>query len=200
MTRRRPLAVGMVVCFAFVAVLITSIQGSSGNAQAKHVKKAQFTALAFRPLKRWPTPISTSTTRLNMTMKKPYALTGPPTTAMKAVAWPTTTAAPSRVIASVSPTTTQPAPVTDAVTTTVAYDPATTGMGAPGSFQACVAWRESSDGQASSDVYGILQFVWSDVIGFGGSPYYASLATQDAAFWRLYDMDGTSPWAPYDGC
>lgn len=93
-------------------------------------------------------------------------------------------------------TTTTAAPTT----TTAAYDPAATGMGAPGSFQACVAWRESSDGQASSDVYGILPYIWSDVIGFAGSPYYASLATQDAAFWKLYDMDGTSPWAPYDGC
>jgi hypothetical protein len=104
-----------------------------------------------------------------------------------------------RFIASVRPrpaTTTTVAPTT----TTVAYDPATSGMGAPGSFQACVAWRESSDGTASSDVYGILQFVWSDVIGFAGSPYDASLATQDAAFWKLYDMEGTQPWAPWDGC
>jgi hypothetical protein len=135
----------------------------------------------------------------------------------------TTTAPPARHIASVGPapvTPTRPAefsgthkvprmyattmaPVTTTTiptTTTVAYDPATMGMGAPGSFQACVAWRESSDGEASSDVYGILPFIWNDVIGFQGSPYYASLATQDAAFWRLYDMDGTEPWEPYDGC
>jgi hypothetical protein len=103
-----------------------------------------------------------------------------------------------RTIASTKPkptTTTTVAPTT----TVVAYDPATSGMGAPGSFQACVAWRESSDGTASSDVYGILQLLWSD-LGFAGSPYDASLATQDAAFWKLYDMDGTQPWAPYDGC
>lgn len=196
---RRPLAVGMVICFAFVAVLTTSMSGSSGNAQVKHVKKAQFTALAFRQLQRWPTPISTSTTRLNMTMKKPYALTGPPTTAMKAVSWPSTTA-PTRVIASVTPSTTHPVPVSATSTSTVAYDPATTGMGAPGSFQACVAWRESTDGELSSDVYGILPYIWTDVIGFSGSPYDASLATQDAAFWKLYDMDGTAPWRPYDHC
>lgn len=127
-----------------------------------------------------------------MTMPKPAWLTGPPTTPMKAVVWPTTTTAPLRVIASVS--TRAPAP------TTSAYNPATEGMGAPGSFQACVAWRESSDGQASSDVYGILPYIWNDVIGFSGSPYDASLPTQDAAFWRLYDMDGVSPWQPYDGC
>jgi hypothetical protein len=182
-----------------VAVLLTSIQGSSGNATAKHVKKA-YTAALFRPLVKWPTPISTSTTRLNMTMKKPYALTGPPTTAMKAVVWPTTTRPALRVAASIPPrvTVTTQAPATS-TSTTSAYNPATEGMGAPGSFQACVAWRESSDGTASSDVYGILQFVWSD-LGFAGSPYDASLATQDAAFWKLYDEDGTQPWAPYDGC
>lgn len=99
-----------------------------------------------------------------------------------------------KYVATTFPTTTTDPPAT------TAYDPATAGMGTPGSFQACVAWNESTDGQASSDVYGILPFVWNDVIGFAGSPYYASLATQDAAFWRLYDMDGTSPWAPYDGC
>jgi hypothetical protein len=92
------------------------------------------------------------------------------------------------------------APITAPTTTTTTYDPATMGMGAPGSFQACVAWRESSDGTASSDVYGILPFIWTGVIGFAGSPYDASLATQDAAFWKLYDIDGTQPWAPWDGC
>jgi hypothetical protein len=100
-----------------------------------------------------------------------------------------TTMAPITTTTTVAPT-----------TTVVAYDPATTGMGAPGSFQACVAWRESTDGEGSSDIYGILPYIWTGVIGFPGSPYYAPLATQDAAFWKLYDMDGTSPWAPYDGC
>jgi hypothetical protein len=128
----------------------------------------------------------------------------------------TTTTAPERHIASVAPAPVSPtrpaefsgthqvprlyATTMAPVTTTTTYDPATMGMGAPGSFQACVAWRESSDGEASSDVYGILPFIWNDVIGFSGSPYDASLATQDAAFWRLYDLDGTEPWAPYDGC
>lgn len=96
---------------------------------------------------------------------------------------------------STPPTTTKPAP-----TVTTAYNPATAGMGAPGSFQACVAWRESTDGELSSDIYGILPYIWTNTIGFAGSPYDASLATQDAAFWKLYNMDGTSPWAPYDGC
>ena len=73
-------------------------------------------------------------------------------------------------------------------------------MGAPGSFQACVAWRESTDGELSSDIYGILPYIWTDVLGFPGSPYDASLATQDAAFWKLYDLDGTAPWSPWDGC
>jgi hypothetical protein len=198
--RRRPLAVAMVVCFAFVAALMTSIPGSSGNAQARHANRGLFTAVAFKPLKRWPLLIPTSTTRPVMTMKKPYSLTGPPTTAMKPVAWPSTTTAPVRTAASVAPSTTRPPARAATSTGTVStYNPATEGMGAPGSFQACVAWRESSDGTASSDVYGILQFVWSD-LGFAGSPYDASLATQDAAFWKLYSEDGVAPWRPYDSC
>jgi hypothetical protein len=115
-------------------------------------------------------------------------------TAAELVSEETAVDPPIRMAASLPP------PPSTTTTTAAPYDPATEGMGYPGSFQACVAWNESTDGTLSSDVYGIEPYIWTDVIGFGGSPYYASLATQDAAFWRLYDLDGTSPWAPYDGC
>jgi LysM repeat protein len=72
--------------------------------------------------------------------------------------------------------------------------------GAPGSFQACVEFRESTDGAGSSDLYGIEPYIWTDVLGRAGSPYSASPAEQSAAFNQLYAMQGTRPWAPYDGC
>lgn len=71
--------------------------------------------------------------------------------------------------------------------------------GAPGSFQACVAFRESTNGAGSSNIYGILNSTWSS-LGLPGSAYTASRAQQDAAFQELYARDGTAPWAPYDGC
>ena len=70
---------------------------------------------------------------------------------------------------------------------------------ASGSFQACVMFRESTNGAGSSNLYGILPSTWSS-LGLSGSPYTASRAQQDAAFQQLYAKDGTAPWAPYDGC
>lgn len=70
---------------------------------------------------------------------------------------------------------------------------------APESFRACVAWRESANGQMSSNVYGFLPSTWAS-LGLQGSPYTASRAQQDAAFQMLYARDGTAPWSPYDGC
>jgi LysM repeat protein len=71
--------------------------------------------------------------------------------------------------------------------------------GAPGSFQACVATRESGNGSGSSNIYGILNSTWAS-LGRSGSAWSASRAEQDAAFQQLYSRDGTQPWAPYDGC
>jgi LysM repeat protein len=71
--------------------------------------------------------------------------------------------------------------------------------GAPGSFQACVATRESGNGSGSSNIYGILNSTWAS-LGRSGSAWTASRAEQDAAFAQLYARDGTQPWAPYDGC
>jgi len=66
-------------------------------------------------------------------------------------------------------------------------------------FQACVATRESGNGSGSSNIYGILDSTWHS-LGRSGSAWSASRADQDAAFAQLYAMDGTQPWAPYDGC
>jgi LysM repeat protein len=68
-----------------------------------------------------------------------------------------------------------------------------------GGFQACVMFRESTNGAGSSNLYGILPSTWAS-LGLAGSPYSASRAQQDAAFQTLYARDGTSPWSPYDGC
>ena len=62
--------------------------------------------------------------------------------------------------------------------------------GVPSSFAACVAYRESSNGAGSSNIYGIIV----DPRGNG------SLAEQKQAFSELYAANGTNPWSPYDGC
>jgi len=61
--------------------------------------------------------------------------------------------------------------------------------GVPYSFAACVAFRESTDGQLSSNIYGI--------VGPGGQ---GTLAQQKEAFSQMYAARGTEPWAPWDGC
>jgi len=68
-------------------------------------------------------------------------------------------------------------------------------------FEQCVAWRESGDNPAASSagLFGILPSTWAS-LGYPGTAGEASVATQRAAFDRLYARYGTSPWAPYDGC
>lgn len=56
-----------------------------------------------------------------------------------------------------------------------------------------MAFRESTNGQGSSNIYGIIPASGVNVIG-------ASLGTQKAAFAKLYAQYGTSPWTPSDGC
>ncbi len=75
------------------------------------------------------------------------------------------------------------------------------GGSAPSSFQQCVAYRESSDNPTASSagLYGILPSTWAS-LGLSGTAGSASVAQQTQAFQRLYAEDGTSPWAPYDGC
>jgi hypothetical protein len=68
-------------------------------------------------------------------------------------------------------------------------------------FERCVAWRESGDNPTASSagLFGILPATWAS-LGYQGTAGQASVALQKAAFNRLYAQDGTSPWAPYDGC
>lgn len=76
-----------------------------------------------------------------------------------------------------------------------------TGGGAPGSFQQCVAWRESGNNPTASSagLYGILPSTWAS-LGYSGTAGQASVAQQTQAFQQLYAKYGTAPWAPYDGC
>jgi LysM repeat protein len=75
-----------------------------------------------------------------------------------------------------------------------------------GSFQQCVISRESG-GNAQvmngSGHYGLYQFSYSAWVAAGGNPAdfgNASVAEQNQVFATAYAEDGTSPWAPYDGC
>jgi LysM repeat protein len=75
-----------------------------------------------------------------------------------------------------------------------------------GSFQQCVISRESggnSQVMNGSGHYGLYQFSYSSWVAAGGNPAEfgnASVAEQNQAFSTAYAQDGTSPWAPYDGC
>ena len=75
-----------------------------------------------------------------------------------------------------------------------------------GSFQQCVISRESGgDAQVmnGSGHYGLYQFSYSSWVAAGGNPAdfgNASVAEQNQVFATAYTEDGTSPWAPYDGC
>jgi len=71
--------------------------------------------------------------------------------------------------------------------------------GIPSSFFACLHYREATDGQASSNQFGIMPSTWS-AYGFPGSPYSASYGEQVAAFDTIYASVGASGWSPYDGC
>jgi len=79
----------------------------------------------------------------------------------------------------------------------------TSGMSA---FQQCVIARESS-GQPqvmnASGHYGLYQFslaTWQSGGGSAADFGNASVAEQNQVFDNVYAKDGTSPWAPYDGC
>jgi LysM repeat protein len=84
----------------------------------------------------------------------------------------------------------------------VPAEPVTSG----GSFQECVISRESGgDAQVmnGSGHYGLYQFSYSAWVAAGGNPAdfgNASVAEQNQVFATAYAEDGTSPWAPYDGC
>jgi hypothetical protein len=64
--------------------------------------------------------------------------------------------------------------------------------GVPYSFASCVAFRESTDGQLSSNIYGITS-MWGY---YDGMP----IAAQKALFAKIYAEQGVAPWQPWDGC
>lgn len=73
-------------------------------------------------------------------------------------------------------------------------------------FQACVI-RAESGGNAgiwnASGHWGLYQFSSSTWAAHGGNPAdfgRASAAEQTQVFWNTVHADGTSDWAPYDGC
>lgn len=115
---------------------------------------------------------------------------------------------PVLVAPSASPATTEPG-ATEPVATQAssAGASASAGSGAPaGSFQQCVISRESG-GNAQvmngSGHYGLYQFSSSTWAAAGGNPAdfgNASVAEQNQVFSSAYAAQGTSPWAPYDGC
>lgn len=84
--------------------------------------------------------------------------------------------------------------------------PAPQKVSAGGSYQQCVITRESGGNpravNASSGAGGLYQFLpstWAS-LGYSGAPQDASVATQNAAFAKLYATAGTQPWSPSDGC
>ena len=66
------------------------------------------------------------------------------------------------------------------------------------SFANCVRTRESGNGRASSNLYGMLEG-WQ-AAGGKGNAGNATRAEQDYRAWILYRRYGTAPWRPYDGC
>jgi hypothetical protein len=96
-----------------------------------------------------------------------------------------------------------PLPSSPGSAETVSATQVTTGMS---SFQQCVITRESggdatavNPSTGAGGLYGFLPSTWA-ALGFPGLPEDAPVWEQDEAFDKAYELDGTSPWAPYDGC
>ncbi len=74
------------------------------------------------------------------------------------------------------------------------------------SFQSCVIRAESGGNPNiwnASGHWGLYQFSASTWTAHGGDPSlfgHASAAYQTQIFWNTVHADGTSDWAPYDGC
>ena len=80
------------------------------------------------------------------------------------------------------------------------------GYSVTSAFQACVI-RAESGGQVdiwnASGHWGLYQFSESTWVAHGGDPNLfgkADGAYQTQIFWNTFNQDGTSDWAPYDGC
>jgi LysM repeat protein len=85
----------------------------------------------------------------------------------------------------------------------VTSDVSTAGMGG---FQSCVISRESGGNPQitnASDHWGLYQFSAGTWAAHGGNPAdfgRVGAAEQTQVFWNTVHEDGTSDWAPYDGC
>jgi hypothetical protein len=99
-----------------------------------------------------------------------------------------------------------PAPAPAATEPVAAQDTSFEETAPAGSFQQCVISRESGGAAQvmnGSGHYGLYQFSYSAWVAAGGNPAdfgSASVAEQNQVFATAYAEDGTSPWAPYDGC
>jgi hypothetical protein len=75
-------------------------------------------------------------------------------------------------------------------------------------FEGCVIQAESGGdptaynaSSGASGLFGFLLSTWiSAGVGYPGGAYTAPVSVQEQAFAIIYARDGTSPWAPYDGC
>lgn len=80
------------------------------------------------------------------------------------------------------------------------------GYSVSSAFQACVIRAESGGNPNiwnASGHWGLYQFSYSTWVAHGGDGGLfgkASAAYQTQIFWNTYNQDGTSDWAPYDGC
>ena len=80
------------------------------------------------------------------------------------------------------------------------------GYSVSSAFQACVIRTESGGNSQiwnASGHYGLYQFSAQTWAAHGGNPAdfgHASAAEQTQVFWNTVRQDGTSDWAPYDGC
>jgi Transglycosylase-like domain len=99
------------------------------------------------------------------------------------------------------------APVVSPATEPAQPSVSTGGMAA---FEACVISRESGGNPTAynpaSGAGGLFQFLpstWANTPegpGYPGGAQTAPAGVQEQAFAWVYAREGTSPWAPYDGC
>jgi Tfp pilus assembly protein FimV len=115
----------------------------------------------------------------------------------------------ARLAASYRPATIPVTPATatpDAQPVTMQVTSPEPAAAAAGSFQECVISAESGGNAQVMNAtghYGLYQFSYSTWVANGGNPAdfgHASVAEQNQVFDTAYAADGTSPWAPYDGC
>lgn len=98
--------------------------------------------------------------------------------------------------------------VSDPQPNPVASSPAPISTGGMSAFESCVINAESGGNPTAynpaSGAGGLFQFLpstWASLgLGYPGGAQTAPVSVQMEGFNILYARDGTSPWAPYDGC